>query len=335
MGNTDENNILDGETLEKVIEKIRDFSAKDFTKFSAFVAVIFSISLWITRSMGYFYFLGRFSVYNIDKSYIDVWSNGFWIEVIRTILLCIVLVGINYIYYQLSIKKQRLKKVCFIFLEFIVLIGWIVWQDGIEIFEIFKDLSSGSIKSVVTFVITSASVVSTLNIYGIVFSVYYKLSAIKRKVIAKKKKLVKTKIEKKGSGIKEEQDSQDSSDSKPDNKRNKKYTYVIMSFLIACSIEFVVMYIMGISYEKQRSAFKFVAEEMELVEGDKYVISNEQNGKFYYAYAVIYENQDVYILSRIFQNEECWKIDTNILKVIDKKEVSTYYTDTIDIEIGY
>lgn len=44
---------------------------------------------------------------------------------------------------------------------------------------------------------------------------------------------------------------------------------------MACSIEFVVMYIMGISYEKQRSAFKFVAEEMELVEVDKYVISSK------------------------------------------------------------
>lgn len=94
-GNTDENNILDGETLEKVIEKIKEFSTKDFTKFSALIAVAFSIALWITRSMGYFYLSGRFLVYNIDKSYIDVWSNGFLIEVIRTISLCMVLGGIN------------------------------------------------------------------------------------------------------------------------------------------------------------------------------------------------------------------------------------------------
>ena len=107
-----------------------------------------------------------------------------------------------------------------------------------------------------------------------------------------------------------------------------------MSFLIACSIEFIVMYVVGVRYEKQRSDFKFVAEEMELVDGDKYMITNEENGKFYYAYVVIYENQDVSILSPIFKNDERWKIDTKISKVIDKKEVCTYYSDDLDIEIN-
>ena len=57
MGNMNENNILgicDVKMLEEGIEKIKEFSAKDFAKFSAITAVCFSIVLWVSRSMGYF-----------------------------------------------------------------------------------------------------------------------------------------------------------------------------------------------------------------------------------------------------------------------------------------
>ena len=72
MENTNENKgrfLLDYELLEKGIRKIKDSSVKDFAKFSAITAVCFSIAIWVTRSFGYFYTLGRFSVYHIDKSY--------------------------------------------------------------------------------------------------------------------------------------------------------------------------------------------------------------------------------------------------------------------------
>ena len=103
-------------------------------------------------------------------------------------------------------------------------------------------------------------------------------------------------------------------------KRLRCGLMVLGALLLTCIAEFILMYLVGRETERQRDEFKVVIEETEI---------GEDNG---YLYPVIYENQDIYILSRIYKNGNVLEIDTSFLKEIDKKGVSTYYISNLSIE---
>lgn len=337
MENTNENlfELLDEELLGKGLKKIRDFSAKDFAKFSAVTAVCFSITLWITRSLGYFYTLGRFSVYHIDKGYIDVWSEGFLIQVIQSISVCILLFTVNYVYFQLSIPKEgkkvkrRLKKIGFILLEFIVLSAWVLFTNNISFIGLLKQLPDTSMVEVLALLIVWCVVLMMVNVLGIEATFFYKASIKEKKAVDEE---VKTQLEKDKDKKKKQrkQNKKEKSDTK-----YQRWIRVIVILLITCIIEFIFMYVMGVLAERQRNEFKFVVEKVETVEGDEFLFTSSENEASYYVYPIIYENQDVYILSQIGKSGEGVRINYDFLKVIDKENVSTYYANNLKLERNY
>ncbi len=338
MENTNENNLfdfLDNKLLGKALQKIREFSAKDFAKFSAITAVCFSIALWITRSLGYFYTLGRFSVYHIDKAYIDVWSEGFLIQVIQSASTCIVLLAINYMYFQLSIQsgsknvKRRIKKIGFILLEFIALSVWVLYTNGIDFIDLLKELPDTPIVKIIALVIVWSLVLIMVNAFGIEATIFYKMSIKEKKGVSEGGKGVEIQLEKKDKNKKKKQNDKEKNDTKQSDIKYQRWIRVIEILLITCILEFFFMYVIGILAERQRNEYKFVIEDAEIVEDDEYVFTDRNNGTSYYIYPIIYEDQDVYILSQIGKNEEGLIINYDFLKVIDKEDVSTYYVDNL------
>lgn len=344
MENTNKNNLfdfLDDKLLGKALQQIKEFSAKDFAKFSTIMAVCFSIALWITRSLGYFYTLGRFSVYHIDKGYIDVWSEGFLIQVIQSASICILLLTVNYMYFQLSIPKgsknakRRLKKIGFILLEFIILSAWVLFTNGISFIGLLKELPDASTVEILALVIVWGLVLIMVNAFGIEAVFFYKRSIKEKKAVIEVENEVKTQLEKKGKNKKKKQKTQkdnEKNDAEQSETKYQRWIKVIEFLLITCIIEFIFMYVMGILAERQRNEFKFVVEEAETVEGDEYVFIDQNKGASYYLYPIVYENQDVYILSQIGKKEEDLIINYDFLKEIDKEDVSTYYIDNLKLK---
>lgn len=346
MDNANENNFFvffNDKLLGKALRKTRKFFAKDFAKISAIMAVCFSIALWITRSLGYFYMLGRFSVYHIAKDYIDVWSDGFWIQVIQSASTCILFLVVNYIYFQLSIPKEknakrRIKKFGFVLLEFIVLSVWIFYTNKISVIGLLKELPDTSAVEITALVIVWGLVLIMINAFGIEATFFYKRSIKEKKVILEDKNEVKTQLEKKVENKKKKhkkQNDKEKSNAKQSDKKYQRWIKAIGILLITCIAEFIYMYLVGIGVEKQRNDFKFVVEETTTVEGDEYVFTDQNKGTSYYLYPIIYENQDVYILSQIGKKEDGLIINYDFLKVIDKEGVSTYYLDNLKIENSF
>ena len=98
--------------------------------------------------------------------------------------------------------------------------------------------------------------------------------------------------------------------------------------LIICIIAFAFMYTLGIQMERQRSEFKYVKEKTEILDGEEYINTDQTTGDSYYLYPIVYENEQVYILSRIRKD---MTIDCSFLKVIDKENVNTYYIDNLKL----
>lgn len=336
MENSNENNLfifLDKRLLGEALQKIREFSAKDFARFSAITAVCFSIAIWVTRSLGYFYMLGRFSVYHIDKGYIDVWTEGFLIQVIQSVSTCIFLVGINYMYYKLSIPqegknaKRRLKKIGFILIEFTVLSIWVFYANEISFIDLMKELPNTPISEILALIIVWCIVIIMVNAIGIEAIIFHKQSIKEKNTVTESEKKDIIQSEKKG----KKKQSNKADDTKQSAIKYQSWVVTIEILLITCIVEFAFMYGMGIWAEKGRSEFKYVVEETETIEGDEYVFTDPNNGTAYYLYPIIYENQDVYILSRVSKSEAGASVDYEFLKVIDKFEVSTYYVDYVKI----
>lgn len=342
MENTNDKNLflfLDDKLLGKILQKIKEFMEKDFAKFSAITALCFSIAIWVIRSLGYFYTLGRFSVYHIDKSYIDVWTEGFLIQVIQTVSTCIFLLVINYMYFKLSIPqgdknaKRRLKKAGFIFLEFIALSAWILFTKEISVLSLLKELPYNLLLKIVAFFIVWAIALAMVNAVGIEATIFYKMSIKEKKNVTKNIKEIKPKLEKKDKN-KEQQEKKNDEEIVIDQSdiEYRGWVRAIEVLIIICILEFGLMYGVGVFTERYRSEFKVVVEEAETVVEDEYIFTNQETGESYYLYPIIYENEDVYILSQAAENEEGFSVNCDYQKVVDKKDVSTYYVDTLKIK---
>ena len=313
MKNTSENSIfaiVDEEKVLEVLKKIRKCFFNYFVQFSAIMGVLFSIALWITKSLGYFYMLGRFSIYNIDKSYIDVWSEGFLVQVIHSASICIVLILGNYTYFRLSISRKRngLKVIGLLVGELLLLNLWVIYVNNIHLIELFRAFKSASTTKTVGLILMWTVILIMINILGMEAAFFYKRRSETDKGHEEKKK------DEMGEGHNEANNVEQK------GKRLRCGLMVLGALLLTCIAEFILMYLVGRETERQRNGFKVVIEETEIGEDNEYL------------YPVIYENQDIYILSRIYKNGNVLEIDTSFLKEIDKKGVSTYYISNLSIE---
>ena len=337
MENTNENKLfdfLDVNLVARMLKKIRKYASKNFAKFSAITAVCFSIVLWIIRSLGYFYTLGRFSVYHIDKSYIDVWSEGFFAQVIQSVSVVILFLTVNYIYFQLSIPqnnknaKRRILKVGFVLLEVFGLSVWINLTNGISLNDLLKDLRNASMRDISTLMIVWCGLLAIVNCLGMYANLFHRFPIKEKKTVSEDRTVVKPPLDKMGETKTRYENDKEKRGGKHDDLKYKEVIGRMVVPLIICIIAFAFMYTLGIQMERQRSEFKYVKEKTEILDGEEYINTDQTTGDSYYLYPIVYENEQVYILSRIRKD---MTIDCSFLKVIDKENVNTYYIDNLKL----
>lgn len=337
MENTNENilfDFLDVKLVARTLKKIRKYASKNFAKFSAITAVCFSVLLWIIRSLGYFYMLGRFSVYHIDKSYIDVWSEGFFAQVIQSVSVVILFLTANYIYFQLSIPqnnknvKRRILKVGFVLLEAFGLSVWINLTNGISLNDLLKDLRNASMRDISALMIAWCRLVFIVNCWGMYANLCHRLFIKEKKTVSEDETIMNPQLDKMDEKKTRDENDKEKRGVKQDDLKYKEVIVQIVVPLIICIISFAFMYTMGIQMERQRSEFKYVKEKTEIIDGEEYITTDQTTGDSYYLYPIVYENEQVYILSRIRKD---MTIDCSFLKVIDKENVNTYYIDNLKL----
>lgn len=324
MGNSEEKNIDVKDTMQdrayKVIKKCKEIAEKDFTKFSALFVAVMTIGLWVIKGMWYAYQTGRFSVYGIDSCYISSDNESILLQIIQMTAVLVVLFSINYIYYKISVSedkskfhwRRKLRLLVYWLTEIFLLFILVLITSGINIIDLIKDSTANNVVVLLIAIIFACFVV---NIYGIEF-------AIEKKLSSRKRKKLESKAEKK-KDIEEENQ----------HKRNGKN--MIFAVFITVALEILLMYILGITYENGRSAYKIVLVEQEADEDSKYIFRYQSRQMNYTICPIVFENSDYYILTRLYKREGKIEMDYEYQKIIEKTDIETFNCENIyGINIG-
>ena len=324
MENSEEKNLDVKDTMQdkayKVIKKCKEIAEKDFTKFSALFVAVMTVGLWVIKGMWYAYQSGRFSVYGIASCYITSDDESFLLQIIQLAAVLIVWFGINYLFYTILVSedetkyhwKRKLKSAVFWIVEMLLLLIMVLITSRVSIINLIKD---STVESVVMLLIVLAFVCAAVNIYGIEF-------AIEKKFSDRKKKKLKSKLEK-----------QKDIDDGNQHKRNSKN--MIFTVFITVALEILLMYILGITYENDRSSYKIVLVEQEADEDSKYIFHYQSRQMNYTICPIVFENSDYYILTRLYKRDGKIEMDYEYQKIIEKTDTETFNCENIyGINIG-
>jgi hypothetical protein len=276
-------------------------------------AAMITTGAWILRVLDYCYQSGVFSIYSINNKYIQI-DDGFLYQMAQFLAILIIFLIINYAYLYIATSsdkskfgfKRKLKILLFYLVEITTCFFLIFISAGYGINSIITELGKTKFLEVIVIFGMMLILACTFNILGIQMVRYYKRS---------KKKTSKGDNEK--------------DDESPKSTKGNIKTTLLFTFLILISVMVPITYYVGIFEEHQRTNFKIIKEPItETNSGEKeYVFTSENNS--YILYPIIYENQDIYIISRVFIDGNKICIDKSYQKVIDKQDVITYTVDNI------
>lgn len=305
--------------VEELIAEVYKLNERDWKVFGTIVSVILTIMMWGIKGMGYYYTLGIFSVYGIDRCYIDVSGEGFIMQVIQIVVNLIFLLIANGIYFFLSVKedssrfqwKRRVIKVVYIFAELVVLNQIIMNTEQISPSELMREILSVGIKQRVELLLLQFFLFIICNYFGIYGSIQCRIH---------KKRLKKTQEVREGKEAEcsVETERGNEGDTGESNKKIWKEMITAIVFLvIMLSGESVFMYCAGKSEELQRTEYRVIYE------------NNAENEEDELPYPIIYEDQEVIIVTRLREEGNHIKVDRNYQRVEKKVGIEMYWCQDI------
>lgn len=313
---------------------------KDFTKFSAILAAIVTIGIWGAKSFWYFYQMGKLSIYGIDKSYISTNNENVVFQIIQLLAIVIILVCSNYLYYQFSIvhytgifKVKKYGKKLLLWLgECIIIILIVSTQIRYDLIEMIEEIRTYNSAEILQIIINIWITYIIVNLIGIEFAIQYKVKKVMYKIrpivhkvqIWYKKRCIRNK-----NNDKVEDNKKDEKNVRKKTKR--EYQSVMMAcmmVLVTVSIELFFVYFISAKNESSRADYKVILEDADYSKNNEYVFWISEN-KATKIYPVVYENKNIYILSRLYNVENSVKIDYDYQKVIGKENVETQRIEDI------
>lgn len=289
----------------KLFKKIKKYAKKHFNRFSAIIIAISTIGLWIIRALGYTYQSAQLSVYNIDKSYIMLTDN-FFLQIIQFISVLIVLFALNFVYFKIATKKEknhkRKSKIIILYLiEMLNILFFAITQTNYGINQLILEFKSYTFITWITLFILLFGFVFVINLFGFQAAHLYSKKEI----------------------------TYNDTSTKREESNIFSYTTTILVFL---SLLFVISYLYGRFEEQSRNSFKIIAEEVNSYVDDD-VSFKTSNDNICTLYAVVYENENIYILCQLHKTTNGVSINKNCQKVVLKDNLVTYnITNIYDIQ---
>ena len=293
--------------IDKIIKKASEYADKDFVRFSTIVTVVFTSILWAIKSLWYAFCSGRFSVYNIDNCYINSNNDSILLQLGKAAIIIILCATSRYLYYRISMGqdvskfawKRKVKKVVFLILEMVTLFLFIVMKEYINIIELFKAMNA---KYFWAMFWCLGFICFMMNLLGIDYT------RTKKQKLKQKKEIENV------------------------NDEEFKWEYkdslrVIIVFVFAIGLVAIPTYVSGSMKENSRTAYKVIICEAKEESQSKYCFLDED--KDVNIYPIVYENEECYILSRIFKEEGKVKIDYDYQQIVPKENQETYMMSDI------
>lgn len=300
--------------IQFVVKESKKIAKEDFTKFGAIAAVIFSIALWGIKSIWYAYLSGKFWVYKVDKCYIHADNENIFLQIIQLASIVVIWFLIDYMYYKISVaedesrfcwKRKRNK-----------LIFWMV-EMGLAFVAVllFSHTNSGkligeiTIGDILEILILDFVLCLIINIYAIELSIEERL---------KKKK------EKKNS-------TQENKTKKSKDKRKKEERIkdMFILFIATIAIELIIIFIASMQVEYSRCGYKIIMVQSEKTVKSEFDIEYAKDNSKYEVYPVVHEEQNYYIVTRLYNEDGKIRIDYNYQRIIEKEGQETIYVDNV------
>lgn len=298
-----------GNMPQFVVEEGKKVAKKDFGKFSAIVAVIFSIVLWGIKSMWYAYMSGKFSVYKIDTCYINADNENVFLQIIQLAAIVIIWFTINYIYYKISVAedkskfswKKRGKLLSFWVVEMFMSFAWFLFYSHTEISDLVCEITVGE--------------VFALLIAFFIFCVMINIFAIEFLAEERRRK----KRAKKANG--QENDSK--------IKKELRVKDIFWPVITTVAVELIIVFFLARYVENEKCNYKLIITQSEADIESEFLIDYGMSKNKCEMYPVVYENESCYIVTRLYNDNGKIRIDYNYQRIVEKEGQETIYVQNI------
>ena len=108
---------------------------------------------------------------------------------------------------------------------------------------------------------------------------------------------------------------------------------IFLIVLITFAVELLVIFYVANYAEENRCAYKLIVIQNTEESESKFDINLNKNNRTYRIYPITYENQDCYILTRLYFEHGEIKIDYDYQRIVEKDGQETIYVNNI-YEIG-
>lgn len=301
-----------------IFHEIHQYAKDHFPIFSSLVVIIFTVLIWTIRTLWYSYQIGMLSVYKIDKAYIDASSDNVMFQIIQLLAVIVIWFFINFIiYYLLTTVNKRKINILFIVLIVLLESFGLVMIITLQIYKsvgiLFKVIQNSTSYDIFLLIILLLVTCFTINMFGIVFALVNYFNRKREQRVDKKEKI-------------------ESKNELPKTSEKKENIYktckiVIITFILTISIEMGLMYYAGVQTEITRTDYKVIISESQsnIINSEKYKFQLGNMINNVNLFPIIYENQNVYIVSLLYKENNKIKFNYDYQKIIKKNDIETFY----------
>lgn len=308
-----ETHMSSGDKVEKIWKITKDLADGKIINIAGFVAIIGVLSpiiLTVPHFIQYYYILGRFNVFHIDRIYIDLSKETYHMEIIEKIIILFAFALINIIAYWFIIIpiKGRESKIIRLLVGIVRIVFFLLYTILVGCFLItYVYITAGfsfdelGLDFIVEQILVILILAFLCELAGIYFGIVHRIED--RKKIKKSKR-----------------DNQ-----KKEGKKSEEKEYSKKWIGIAFICTWAICMLMGIR-TLAFSIMKF--GEMDVKNQKEYKMVYVKEKEEITEYAVVFENEDKYFLAQVIhttdeENKERVYIDSNVQNIIDKDNVIT------------
>lgn len=286
--------------MGKLQKKIK---LKNTTTIIAIMTAATATALFLIKGFYYFYKWGYYNTLKIDLAYINVEKIENVYYVLGYIGISGMLATSNYITYDIYTKKKRLSVFLFWIVEMFFFWGIVLVSANLELKDVLVDLIRGGLWFEYLMLALKILVyVVTFNLIGIYWG------EITRRVTSKE--------------FNREEES-------GENINSYELIKIALGIFIFLSVEGLATYYMGVSSANNKKDYKAIVEEVESVDYIDNKYKFRWNNKEVVIYPILYENEEQFLVSKLYNIENEIYVENNCQKVISKQGIETIYFENI------
>lgn len=290
-------NFFGFDNYKSILQIIINYAKDNFQKFCALFSAISFILFWYIRTLAYCYQSGLFYAYSINSHYIDI-NDNFFFQLIEYFAISIIVLLSNLFLVKLhTSKSKRIIKIIYKLIFFTI--------ETLSLFFIVMFLTYSSIKQVLS-EIKSYNLITYLVLLFMLIICFISVNIFAIEIIIH-------------------------SNHTKSKKENTTFTESAKTHIIALVITAIIViplsYFMGVYNDRIRNSYKIVMEDISSQEFYPSEYEYNINNNKVHLYAVVYENEDIYIVCPLYHNNSETNINKSQTRIIEKNNITTFQCD--------